>query len=344
MMCCASTWVAVNFRLHCAGDITDCLHTVTTELEAQALRDELKEVATVRQHVLEVVQPIYGSQRVVNTDNFHTSVQLLQALWLKGLRGRGTVRTNSKHLPKHVMPHSKESMRGDYRHGVSVEHQMHAASWCDGNIARVVCNTDASILSTVQRRVGADTIQCASPLCVKNYSAIMQGVDRLDQTRARFSIADGHSFQKWYKSLAMALIDIARCNAYFTRKRVLPTETCRDPYRDFVLDLINDLLSGKWAEPPSSAQMLYTTNVLDSSALATPSTVSPAYVSHTLNESPKKTCTAVSSKQMFLAANRKQRQCVVCRWESRNPTEFTDFCIIHAVWLCKDIHGKIEPK
>ncbi|GMF42408.1 unnamed protein product [Phytophthora fragariaefolia] len=154
MMCCASTWVAVNFRLHCAGDITDRLYTVTSESEAQALRDELKEVAIVR-----------------------------------------------KHFPKHVMIHSKESVHGDYRHGdyrhgVSVEHQMLAASWCDGNIVRVVSNADASILSTVQRRVGADTIQCAATLCVKNYNAYMQGVDRLDQTRARFSIADGHSFQK----------------------------------------------------------------------------------------------------------------------------------------------------
>ncbi|GMF42773.1 unnamed protein product [Phytophthora fragariaefolia] len=276
MMCCASTWVAVNFRLYCAGDITDRLHTVTSESEAQALRDELKEVATVRQHVLEVVRPIYGSQRVVNTDNFYTSVQLLQALRLKGLRGRGTVRTNSKHSPKHVMLHGKESVRGDYRHGVSVEQQMLAASWCDVNIVRVVSNADASILSTVQRRVGADTIQCTGPLCVKNYNAYMQGVDRLDQTRARFSIADGHSFQKWHKKLAMALIDIARCNAYLTRKLVLPTETCRDPHRDFELDLINDLLSGKWAEAPSSAQMLYTTNALDLSALAAPSPVSPA--------------------------------------------------------------------
>ncbi|GMF58836.1 unnamed protein product [Phytophthora fragariaefolia] len=166
-----------------------------------------------------------------------------------------------------ALDEASESVRRDYHHGVSVEHQMIASSWCDGNIVRVVSNADASILSTVQRRVGADTIQCVAPLCVENYNAYMQGVARLDQTRARFSIADGHSFQKWHKTLAMALTDITRCNT----KLVLPTETCRDPYRDFVLDLINDLLSVKWAEAPSSAQMLYTTNVLDSSALATPS-------------------------------------------------------------------------
>ncbi|DBA02195.1 TPA: hypothetical protein N0F65_004830 [Lagenidium giganteum] len=46
----------------------------------------------------------------------------------------------------------------------------------------------------------------------------MQGVDRLDLRRAGFAIADGHSFKKWYKKLAMAIIDIARCSAYCTRK------------------------------------------------------------------------------------------------------------------------------
>eukprot|EP00644_Phytophthora_capsici_P000799 jgi/Phyca11/109276/e_gw1.16.766.1 len=41
---------------------------------------------------------------------------------------------------------------------------------------------------------------------------------------------------------------------------------------------------------------------------------------------------------MFQSANRKRRQCIICRWEDRYATEVTDFCVIHAVCLCKDIH------
>ncbi|KUF82535.1 hypothetical protein AM588_10000405 [Phytophthora nicotianae] len=208
MLCCASSWIAVNFRLHCAGDITDRLEAVTSQEEAQVLASELKEVATVRQHVLEVVRPIYDTNRIVNTDNFYTSVQLLQALRLKGLRGRGTVRGNSKHFPEHVMLHGKDSVRGDHRQGVSVEHQMLAASWCDGNIVRVVTNADASTMTTVRRRVGAETVAFEAPECVKQYNAYMQGVDRLDQTRARFSISDGHSFQKWHKKQWQSLTSL----------------------------------------------------------------------------------------------------------------------------------------
>ena len=93
----------------------------------RGLRGELKDVSRVRQHVLEVVRPYYGSRRIINTDNFYTSVMLLEALRVKGLYGRGTVRTNSKHFPRHVVLDKKTSNRGDYRQGVSIQHNMVAA-------------------------------------------------------------------------------------------------------------------------------------------------------------------------------------------------------------------------
>jgi hypothetical protein len=86
----------------------------------------------------------------------------------------------------------------------------------------------------------------------------MQGVDRLDQLRARFSIADGHSFQKWHKKLAMAFIDIARVNAFVTRKlacRELLTE--RDPHRSFMVKMTQDLLSGGWQSTINHCQIIY---------------------------------------------------------------------------------------
>ncbi|GMF53251.1 unnamed protein product [Phytophthora fragariaefolia] len=103
MMCCATSWIAVNYRLHCESILEDRLQGVASTSEAQALGAELSDGAVIRQIVLEVARPIYKSKRVINTDNFYTSVQLLQALKLNGLFGRGTVRGSSKHFPKHVM-------------------------------------------------------------------------------------------------------------------------------------------------------------------------------------------------------------------------------------------------
>ncbi len=49
---------------------------------------------------------------------------------------------------------------------------------------------------------------------VKKYNQYMQGVDRHDNLRERFSIAKGSSFKKWYRKLGFALVDIAISNVY----------------------------------------------------------------------------------------------------------------------------------
>ena len=68
----------------------------------------------------------------------------------------------------------------------------------------------------------------------------MQGVDRLDQVRSRFSICDGHSFKKWYIKLALSLIDMVRVNAYLARTSVALDICKRDPQKEFMLSLYYD--------------------------------------------------------------------------------------------------------
>lgn len=82
----------------------------------------------------------------------------------------------------------------------------------------VISNGDPSTLTTVTRQVRAERRSYSTLSCNKEYNANMQGVDRLDQMRARFSLADGHFFKTWHKKLALALIDVAKVNAYLTRR------------------------------------------------------------------------------------------------------------------------------
>lgn len=92
---------------------------------------------------------------------------------------------------------------------------------------------------------------------MKQYNQYMQGVDCLDQIRARFSIADGHSYKKWHKKLDLALIDIARSNAYLTRRLVVDMAKQRDPHRAFVIELASELISGRWADAQSDGRMAF---------------------------------------------------------------------------------------
>ncbi|KAG4053087.1 hypothetical protein PC123_g11737 [Phytophthora cactorum] len=86
--------------------------------------------------------------------------------------------------------------RGDMRPAVSIQHNMVAASWCDGSIVNMVSNADTSTKSAVIRTIGNKALEFPAPTCVKEYNQNMQGVDRLNQMRGRFSVADGHSYKR----------------------------------------------------------------------------------------------------------------------------------------------------
>ncbi|GMF26779.1 unnamed protein product [Phytophthora fragariaefolia] len=350
MLCCSTTWISLNFRLHCQSDITERLVGVTTQAEAQALSDELAVSSSIRQCVLEVVRPLYGTGRIVNSDNYYTSVQLLDALRLKGLYGRGTVRKSSAHFPRHVVLEKKDCARGTSRQGVSADRNTVAASRYDSSIVTVISNADASTVTTVERQVRSERRDFNAPTCVKAYNANMQGVDRLVQVRGRFSLANGHSFKKWLKKLGVALVDVARSNAYFTRKLALGPNNDRDSLRDFIIQLSSEFLSGKWKEAPRERIMFYTdVNSLDAPASVAEdmSPSSAVWVAGRRDadggvSSPQKRCSAVASKQLYPESNQKRRQCVVCRWEDRYATEVTDFCVLHRGCLCQNVFETSE--
>jgi hypothetical protein len=153
---------------------------------------------------------------------------------------------------------SGEVRRGDYLYATSRELKM-AASWCDGNIVTIISNADPSTISTVtrlvKRKIGVPA------LCIKEYNTNMQGVDRNDQIRARCSVADGHSFKKWYKKLGFAIVDIARVNAYLTQRLCMnDPRSSRDSHRQFMIELIQEMLNGKWQDAPGEDIMLFEAN------------------------------------------------------------------------------------
>ncbi|ETO59284.1 hypothetical protein F444_22343 [Phytophthora nicotianae P1976] len=151
-----------------------------------------------------------------------------------------------------------------------------------------------------------------APECVALYNANMQGVDRLDQIRGCFSTADGHSFKRWHKKLALALIDVARSNAYLTWRLVKPDPATRDPHRSFLMELVGELLNDQWRGAPSDGRMLYSGGMLDGEDVEqvdTPSSRTPGNKSAVLAET---TCASVSSRQIYAEKSRKRRRCIVC--------------------------------
>ncbi|GMF52700.1 unnamed protein product [Phytophthora fragariaefolia] len=180
---------------------------------------------------------------------------------------------------------------------------MLAASWCGSRIVTMVTNADPPTTTTVNRRVGSSIRAFPTPICVLQYNQHMQDVDHLDQIRARFSLADGHSYQRWHKTLALALVDIARSNAYLTRRMVIDTLTDRDPQRTFLTELESELISGKWKDAPKAGRMVFGSSVAEGTPTVTPQ--SKAYVMSSVHSNQTQ-CAVMSSKQMFKGKGRRK--------------------------------------
>lgn len=152
--CCSQSWLAISFKLHCQSDLAARMEGVVSPDEIRSMEEEISSSSEMRKLVSEVILPVKGSKRIVNTDNYYSSVQLLELLRRNGLYGRGTVRANSKHFPRcFILSNQNRSTRGYFQQGVSREHKMVAASWVDANVVNIISNADASTTTQVQRQI-----------------------------------------------------------------------------------------------------------------------------------------------------------------------------------------------
>lgn len=337
--CCATSWLMVNFRLHCNSQLEERQSGVMTPDAVQQLKDDTAFSSTVREIVLEVISPLRGTKRIVNTDNFYTSVTLLRSLRNFGMYGRGTVRESSAHFPKaHMLSKKSSEARGSSLQGVCSTDRIIAASWRDGTTVNVISNADRSSMGEVTRLVGQTTHKFAAPACIAEYNKYMQGVDRLDQLRAKYSIADGHSMQKWHLKLALAFIDIARVNAYITKRMRDNHRYSRNPHQDFMAELASQMISGSWKDNVDDGGLFIADLARSSSAAQEPasSTPAPTPTSDIL-------CEFVLSSSIFPDATRGKRGCRVCLWEGRTRTMKTNYCSNHNVCLCSETYP-INPE
>ncbi|GMF47139.1 unnamed protein product [Phytophthora fragariaefolia] len=142
--------------------------------------------------------------------------------------------------------------------------------------------------------------------------------------------------------MALALIDIARANAYLTRRIAIDTSRDRDPHRTFLTELVSELISGRWKDAWSDGKMVFGCSVdreIDTTVMATPPSIDyPVTNVH----NPQLQCEVMSSKQLYKDKGRRKRECVICRYEGRYPTEVTDHCLTHSVCLCRVVHGDAD--
>jgi hypothetical protein len=82
---CATSWLLLNFKIHCSATIESRLNDVNKSDEIKSMKEAMQYCSEIRKHVLEVAAPFRNSRRVITTDNYYTSTQLLMGLRTCGL-------------------------------------------------------------------------------------------------------------------------------------------------------------------------------------------------------------------------------------------------------------------
>ena len=115
------------------------------------------------------------------------------------------------------------------------------------------------------------------------------------------------------------------------------TTNKRDPHRDFIVRLSSELLNGEWMSAIGEKGLLYSDPSSETVAYQTPSTPSGLVSPTPTTPTSRVECNVKNSKQVY-QYNRAKRECVVCRFEGRYPTEKTVFCFSHNVSLCMSVY------
>ena len=198
------------------------------------------------------------SGRIINMDNLYSSPLVFIKLKEMSLYARGTVRLNRKYLPrfiKYLKKDMKKLPRGSYQFAVNKDYHMSMHCWHDKNPVHVLSTADSTKIEEVKRKQGKDKIIVKCPSTVKNYNTNMQAVDQFNKLMSLFSLAQAHTFTKYYKKIAMVLMDFVLVNSYLHHKLYVDSIPSIDRKRrkkitrkKYMENLIDALIETDWAK------------------------------------------------------------------------------------------------
>ena len=339
------------------------------ELESQCETVAQKTVQTVTS----LCKNYAGSGRVINMDNLYSSPLVFIKLKEMSLYARGTVRLNRKYLPKFIKYMRKDMAklpRGSYQFAVNKEYNMSMHCWHDKNPVHVLSTADLTEVEEVNRNSGKERIIVKCPSTVKNYNKNMQAVDQYNKLMSLFSLAKQHSFTKYYKKIAMVLLDFVLVNSYLHHKlwinenfKTSEKKPCSIVRKKYMENLIDALIETDWAKAARRYEKILADKKFGKKRSSIDVIDNEGQDEHYFNEvdfklfSPslpsfptENICQAVSfdSKANFFEVKNGDKMkskfyCRVCQFEGRgNIRKGTVFCSNHGVSLCQKV--QVHPK
>ena len=316
-----------------------------------------------------------GSGRIVNMDNLYSSPLVFIKLKEMSLYARGTVRLNRKYLPRFIKYLKKDMAklpRGSYQFAVNNEYKMSMHCWHDKNPVHVLSTADSTTVEEVSRKQGSSKIIVQCPSTIKNYNKNMQAVDQFNKLMSLFSLSEAHTFTKYYKKIAMVLMDFVLVNSYLHYKLFVDSSVSVESKKKkkitrkkYMENLIEALIHTDWAKAARDDEKKVEQNAgikKRKYGYMSGETNNNEGDDHMFNEIDfdpvpslpplpnEYICQAVSfdSKTSFFSAkngakNKSKFYCKICQFEGRgNVRKGTVFCCNHGLSLCQQVH--FHPK
>ncbi|XP_013407355.1 piggyBac transposable element-derived protein 4-like [Lingula anatina] len=191
--------------------------------------------------VLELVEAYYNKHHHVYFDNYFTSMPLLETLLVNGTYACGTVRLNRKGIPKELQA-AKFKQSGE--HLKLQKGDIMAVSWCEKK-RKVSVLSSANDVGDIQldrpgkRRQPRQSYP--KPIAIQDYSNNYNGVDKSDQLRSYYGIAN--KAKKWWKYIFWFICDVTMVNSFILYTHA-PGGPRRNPmsHLEFHLDVAKGLI------------------------------------------------------------------------------------------------------
>ena len=189
--------------------------------------------------VRELLEPYFGKNHWVFTDNYYTGIELYQDLLMNKVYATGTIRSNRKNFPD-VFKQGEKLDIGQYQFATS--NDLLSVLWHDRRDVFLLSTAhNQSVTSVMKRPKGSrEKVPVVCPTCVQDYNLYMGGVDLSDQYLNYYSLTQRRTL-KWWKKVFWRMIDITILNSWIIFHANFP-ESSITSHREFRVELVHQLV------------------------------------------------------------------------------------------------------
>ena len=244
VVCENNHWAAINFKFeHRSYDHNQSIESYTQIKETNEEKDTIeiespndncknnktkcpkqsavdiandKNILKTTKLVMELMKPWEGYGIVVNMDNYYSSPEVFVKLRQMQIYARGTFRVNRKYLPQFIRFKKAETEkynRGSFRFATNEKYNLCCYAWNDKCPVHVISSADGTNVEFAQRKERSVKVDVVCPTAIQKYNEGMQGVDQFNRLLVLYSMSS-LKWDKYYKKIAMILMDFALTNAY----------------------------------------------------------------------------------------------------------------------------------